>query len=523
MHDPGYILDGRYRIDGVLGRGGMGGVYEATQLALGKAFAIKEMLVVLPTAERLEAATRQFRTEAQILHSLEHPGLPRLYDFFEAEGNCYLVMELIRGKTLEQLADLTVPETLALGWLQQICAVLQYLHGHKPQVIFRDLKPSNVMVNEDGHVKLIDFGIAKVWEASDEGTATSTGIRGLCSPGYAAPEQYGGGTDERTDIYALGATMYTVLTAKVPPTSVDMASGRKLEPLRSLRPDVSEKTEKLIEWMMALPLSKRPQNIQEVIDAAEFPAPEAVVPAPGPDTRRPGGLGRSFTRSAGLGVFTSRLPKSGRWVAPVLGFGGVGLLAVLGLAGHNPSHVPPPPAHAIPIKVLVVASPDGTKLFEDGTFRQLVGADGALVSFPAGHHKLTFTHDGYREYRTTVDVSASTTDIHAVLNPLAGQIEVRGTARARLTVDGQPVGQLPLSAFEVGAGRHVLGATLPGYHARSMAVDVPPGETRQVNLNLSPETYSRPVRYVAHHPYRSYTTPHRRRKRSFFQRLFHRR
>ena len=124
------------------------------------------MLVVIPNPKMREAALAQFRLEAQILHSLEHPGLPRLYDFFEDDGKQYLVMEMIRGSTLESVVSRNpVSKAQALRWLHELCSVLHYLHTHDPPVIFRDLKPTNVMLTIDGHIKVIDFGIAKVWDA----------------------------------------------------------------------------------------------------------------------------------------------------------------------------------------------------------------------------------------------------------------------------------------------------------------------------------------------------------------------
>lgn len=205
MLTMGQELGGRYEILRPLGRGGMGGVYLANHVELHTEVAVKEMLLEGMDPATRGAAVRQFKTEARILRQLRHPNLPLVYDFFEEDGRHYLIMEFVQGRTMQEILDEQGPvsEGQALAWARELCSVLGYLHAQDPPVIFRDLKPANVMVDANGHVKLIDFGIAKIFRP-ETGTGTHTAARGAGTAGYSAPEQYGGATDERTDIYSLG-------------------------------------------------------------------------------------------------------------------------------------------------------------------------------------------------------------------------------------------------------------------------------------------------------------------------------
>ncbi|HEY4001326.1 MAG TPA: protein kinase, partial [Candidatus Xenobia bacterium] len=283
----GEVLNDRYHIEQVLGRGGMGAVYLATHLELEEPVAIKEMTPPLADPETVEDCILQFRIEARILNRLRHPNLPRVYDFFEAEGRHYLVMDYIRGVTLEKAPPPS--EATALTWASALCDVLGYLHRQDPPVIFRDLKPTNIMLEDDGSIHLIDFGIAKVFEP-DAGASTRTILQGAVSHGYAAPEQYGGGTDERVDVYSLGATIYFLLSRTVPPRSVELALGQStLPPLKQVRPDVSERTSTAVEWMMAFLREDRPRTMEEVRQALGLSETEAPF---GPKASLPMRIGR---------------------------------------------------------------------------------------------------------------------------------------------------------------------------------------------------------------------------------------
>lgn len=225
MLQPGSKLNGRYEIQAVLGEGGMGFVYLALDQTLGgKKVAVKEMAVHIARPDDKARALRQFREEAHLLASLEHPRLVPVSDFFQESDNAYLVMAFVDGQTLAQAMHapgLTVSEMVT--WIDQIAEVLEFLHEQEPPVLFRDLKPSNVMLNRRGQVRLIDFGIARTLEA---GQSTSTFLKGAGTAEFAPVEQFGGrGTDARSDIYSLGATMYNLLTGDLPPISVDVMAG----------------------------------------------------------------------------------------------------------------------------------------------------------------------------------------------------------------------------------------------------------------------------------------------------------
>ena len=244
----GNLLSGRYRVVRLVGKGGFGAVYEARDERFQgrRVVAIKEMSdVSLSPAERTQAL-QNFRQEADLLVQLRHPNLPDVSDFFEESGKAYLVMEFIEGKTLEKVqedAGGPLDESLVMGWAMQLCNVLSYLHTRPQPIIFRDMKPSNVMVTKDGQIKLIDFGIARVFKSSAAKDTTTLGSRG-----YAPLEQYGRGqTDARSDIYALGATLYDLLTKTEPPD----AATRRVNPLtfenpRKVNPRISKNTESII-------------------------------------------------------------------------------------------------------------------------------------------------------------------------------------------------------------------------------------------------------------------------------------
>lgn len=212
-------MQGRYKISGVLGQGGMGAVYLVEDQSLfGTLWALKELRDVLLSPADRALAIQQFQREAQLLLSLAHPNLPKISHYFEENGRQHLVMEYIDGDTLETLCQTSatfLPEAQVVDWAVQICDVLEYLHGQSPPVIFRDLKPANIMLAKDGKIKLIDFGIARHFQP---GKTQDTQMMG--TPGYAAPEQYGGSgqSDARSDIFALGATLHHLLTRRIPGT-----------------------------------------------------------------------------------------------------------------------------------------------------------------------------------------------------------------------------------------------------------------------------------------------------------------
>jgi serine/threonine protein kinase len=255
------LLNQRYRILHQLGQGGMRAVYEAEDTRLGdQLVAVKEMSQSeLKSQQAINEATQAFRSEAIMLAHLRHSHLPRIYDHFADAGRWYLVMDFIAGQTLEEhLAKaggtLPVAEVLDIGI--QLCTVLGYLHTHQPPIIFRDLKPANVMRTPDGDLFLIDFGIARHFKA---GQAKDTIAYG--SAGYAAPEQFGKAqTTPQSDIYSLGATLHHLLTGLEP--SANMPTLFDFPPLRVLGQPAG--LEPLIMRMVEKVASNRPASMDEV-------------------------------------------------------------------------------------------------------------------------------------------------------------------------------------------------------------------------------------------------------------------
>lgn len=214
------VLHGRYRILGVLGSGGMGTVYQARDLnfqEVKKLVAVKEMLSGAADPTLKATMIKTFRREANILATLNHPAIPKIFDFFDENDRAYLVMEYINGSDLELLMQKTkeLPNDKIVEWAIDLCDVLDYLHNQRPDaIVFRDMKPSNVMIDSLGRVRLIDFGIAKAL-ASMEATGVVRHTM-IGTEGYSAPEQYKGDVSARSDIYSLGATLHHLLTRKDP-------------------------------------------------------------------------------------------------------------------------------------------------------------------------------------------------------------------------------------------------------------------------------------------------------------------
>lgn len=251
------VLQNRYRIEEELGRGGFGAVYRAWDVNLSRLCAVKENLATTPEAQR------QFTREATLLANLSHPNLPRVIDHFIIPGEGqYLVMDFVEGEDLVSI--LTKKEIIAVDqaieWVMQVCSALEYLHGQTPPVLHRDIKPANIRITSKGQAVLVDFGLVKIF---DQHLKTTIGARAI-TPGFAPPEQYGHGkTDERTDIYALGATLYTLVTGREPVESVARMAGQNLESAYRLNPQVPIVVSDVIERAMALEPAQRFQTAGE--------------------------------------------------------------------------------------------------------------------------------------------------------------------------------------------------------------------------------------------------------------------
>ncbi|HEY3998936.1 MAG TPA: protein kinase, partial [Candidatus Xenobia bacterium] len=420
----------------------------------------------------------QFRREAQMLHLLQHDNLPRVHDFFEEGGRHYLVMDYIQGVTLEETIRFEpASEAQVLGWSQELCQVLDYLHTHSPPIIFRDLKPSNIMLGDDGGIKLIDFGIAKDFDV-DTGRGTRTTVRGAGTPGFAAPEQYGTGTDVRTDIYSLGATLYCLLTRSIPPDATDRAGGAlDLKPLPELRPDVSAQTAQVIGSMMSLNRNQRPGSIREVAEAlglalldrasgprsgprtAPVPVPAGAAtpngatvlsamarqaaetnrPAPSPATTSPA------TRLEAAPV-TRALPPAGPARGPLLAAVGALVLAIGG-GGYWVTH-----------QTLDVRSePKGAEIVRAGVAGPYPKTphrfSGLMLN---SHFEATLRLPGYKP--APVAGEAGHPMANATLEPMTRELWVSSSQAAWLSIDGQdqgPVGRQP-TAYQLAPGPHNL-------------------------------------------------------------------
>ncbi len=272
----GTVLKNQYRIVRLVGGGGMAWVYQVEELppGSGKLWALKELRP--QTQDRTEQAVARdlFEQEAKLLRDLDHVNIPRIADFFEESGRACLVMEFIWGESLEKrlkAANAPLLETDVLCWAVQLCDALHYLHTRKPPIIFRDMKPSNAMVTNTGLVKLIDFGIARTYKVGKKRDTVAMG-----SENYAAPEQWGKGqTDARSDVYALGATMYHLL-ANMAPTPAFLPS--EPLPLGNYNGAVSKKTITLIEKAMARNRQDRFQKAPEMREALIAALPGPYVP-----------------------------------------------------------------------------------------------------------------------------------------------------------------------------------------------------------------------------------------------------
>jgi len=250
----GIKLANRYSIQEVIGIGGMGSVYRARDMHfpnVTKLVAVKEMINTAPDPLVRETIVQNFEREANLLATLHHPCIPRIYDYFSVESRSYLVLEFILGKDLEAVITETngfLPESQVLGWAIELCDVLDYLHKHKPDpIIFRDMKPSNVMINHNGDVMLVDFGIAKTFQVGAKGTMIGT-------EGYSPPEQYRGEATPSADIYALGATIHHALTRRDPRLEPPFSFSER--PLRRINPNVSPE----IETAVNIALEYNPEN-----------------------------------------------------------------------------------------------------------------------------------------------------------------------------------------------------------------------------------------------------------------------
>lgn len=444
------LLAGRYRLGRLLGSGGFGSVYLATDERLHRSVAIKVCSTRgLPPQEADEAA-RLFLSEALTLARLRHPGLTAIWDYFNQDDEWYLVMEYVPGETLRTLlrqAGSPLPYGDALSYVRQLCAVLGYLHRQTPPVVFRDLKPANIMVTPEGQLKLIDFGIARLFSP---GKAADTSQFG--TPGYAPPEQYGGQTEPRSDIFSMGVVLHQMLTGHNP-ASTPFA----LPAVRSINPAVPAPIEELIAHATAYDISRRVASVDEfcrlVDTAVERPAAAHTLqrPAVGPPERKqrlwsppPRGLpsrphNNGFARSLAMIVLLLLLLGS-------LVVGGYVLRGQLAALGEG----------------LAIGSPVGP----------LVQAPAALAIFSAA------TGDG-SEHLYRVDIAGGSAESLLELPPGTGAVQpaispdgkrIAYTREQRApTPATKAAGYAPLEVWVMNTDGSDQHAVLPGYSSRSPA------------------------------------------------------
>lgn len=340
--EQGTLLNGRYRIVGILGQGGMGSVYRAMDENLGVEVAVKENLFTT------DEYSRQFRLEAVILASLRHPNLPRVTDHYVTDSvGQYLVMDYIEGEDLRQRMErqgkIGEEEAILIG--ASISDALAYMHSRKPPVLHRDIKPGNVKITPEGHVYLVDFGLAKLIQGSQ---TTTTGARAM-TPGYSPPEQYGTArTDPRSDIYSLGATLYAALTGVIPEDGLArVMDNLQLTPIRKHNPKVLRRLAASLERAMEpypddryqkaddfrrelLKASSKTQRLLDLdINISVEPPPQDGKPTDA--TQSPG-----VVLDSGPSTTNSVRSANARWrrqFSRVLSAGGwIGILLVLSLA-----------------------------------------------------------------------------------------------------------------------------------------------------------------------------------------------
>lgn len=260
---PNTVLQGRYQITKRIGQGGMGAIYLADDLRFSQRVAVvKEMLDHFTDPDQRRTATASFDREAEMLANLSHPGIPEVYDRFTEGNRHYLVMEYVDGGDLEQRMmqqdNAPFEEQDVLNWAIQICDILHYLHSHNPPIVYRDMKPANLILNSAGKIYVVDFGIARHFNPTKKGTMIGT-------QGYAPAEQYRGQVEPRSDIYALAATMHHLLTGRDPQAEAPFT----FPSVRELNPQVSSQVDKIITRCLSMEADGRYRDAVELSEVLQ--------------------------------------------------------------------------------------------------------------------------------------------------------------------------------------------------------------------------------------------------------------
>ena len=262
MAERGTIIEGKYEVLKLIGKGGMSKVYLAMDKNLNKQWAIKE-IERKAYDKKNEVVVASAMAEANMMKKLDYPSLPRIVDIIEKENVIYVVMDYIEGETLSSVLSKegAQPQEVVIEWAKELCRVLDYLHTQNPPIIYRDMKPANIMLQPNGNIKLIDFGIAREYKEQNLADTVSLGTKG-----YAAPEQFGGKgqTDARTDVYCLGVTLYHLLTGQNP-----CEPPYEIYPIRYWNPQLSSGLEAIIQKCTQLNPEDRYQSCAEMLYALD--------------------------------------------------------------------------------------------------------------------------------------------------------------------------------------------------------------------------------------------------------------
>lgn len=261
MAEIGSVIDNKYEILKEIGRGGMSIVYLAMDKRLNKQWAVKEIRKK-GSGKNDEIVVNSLLAEANMMKRLDHPALPRIVDIIDNGITIYVVMDYIEGESLDKILNEygAQSEELVIGWAKQLCDALSYLHSQKPLIIYRDMKPANVMLKPEGNIKIIDFGIAREYKEQNLADTTVLGTKG-----YAPPEQYSGQTDPRSDIFAIGMTMHHLLTG------IDPRNGEPYAPVRQWNPELSEGIEMIIDKCVQPAAENRYQSCEDLLYDLEHP------------------------------------------------------------------------------------------------------------------------------------------------------------------------------------------------------------------------------------------------------------
>ncbi len=261
MLEIGSLVDGKYKILNKVGQGGMSVVYLAMNEKANKQWAVKE--VRKDGVLDFESVKQGLVAETDILKKLSHPNLPSIIDVIDTEDSFIIIMDYIQGNSLNRALEEfgAQPQDMVIAWAKQLCDVLGYLHSRNPAIIYRDMKPANVMLKPDGNITLIDFGTAREYKEKNLADTTCLG-----TVGYAAPEQFGGmgQTDARTDIYCLGATLYHLVTGMNP-----CEPPYEIKPIREINPSLSSGLERIIQKCTQRNPEDRYQSCAELMYALE--------------------------------------------------------------------------------------------------------------------------------------------------------------------------------------------------------------------------------------------------------------